>query len=142
MGDEETLRGARNRAANARKLVPGCDFYCGLEGGCSLETSGSDGSDEMVCFAWIVIQDGEGKREGKGKTGCQYLPPEVATLVKSGLELGHANDKVFSQHNSKQQGGAVGLLTGGVVTRHLYYEQTVILALIPFNMPAMYPIKE
>ncbi|EGD75167.1 hypothetical protein PTSG_06820 [Salpingoeca rosetta] len=142
MGDAETLTGAKNRVKNARDMMPGCDFYCGLEGGCTLEesnTTGAGDGGEMTCFAWIVVQDAEGKREGKAKTGTFYLPPEVTKLVKGGLELGHANDRVFSQHNSKQQGGAVGLLTDGVITRHLYYEQTVILALIPFKTPDLYP---
>jgi non-canonical (house-cleaning) NTP pyrophosphatase len=35
MGDEETLQGARNRVRNARAMLPGADFYCGLEGGCA-----------------------------------------------------------------------------------------------------------
>lgn len=136
MGDTETLTGARNRIHNARKLMPDCDFYCGLEGGCALEPETGD----MACFAWIVVQDRDGQREGRGKTGVLYLPPEVAKLVKGGMELGHANDSVFSQLNSKHKGGAVGLLTDGAVTRHLYYEQAAILALIPFHKPQLYPI--
>eukprot|EP00043_Microstomoeca_roanoka_P017639 m.184928 g.184928 ORF g.184928 m.184928 type:complete len:228 (-) comp16677_c3_seq2:489-1172(-) len=134
MGDEETLTGARNRASKAREMMPGCHYYCGLEGGCAFDSQG-----DMSCFAWIVVQDETGKKEGRAKTGMFFLPPEVAALVKDGMELGHANDRVFAQHNSKQKGGAVGLLTDGVVTRHLYYEQTVILALIPFKMPDLYP---
>ena len=44
---------------------------------------------------------------------CSFdLPPAVAALVRQGMELGHANDHVFSLHNSKQSGGAVGSLTG------------------------------
>eukprot|EP00055_Hartaetosiga_balthica_P015894 m.97452 g.97452 ORF g.97452 m.97452 type:complete len:184 (+) comp8986_c0_seq9:132-683(+) len=135
MGDDETLLGAKNRASNARKMVPDCDFYCGLEGGCTLEEN-----DRMQCFAWIVIQDCDGKQEGVARTGMFYLPPKVVELVKDGLELGHANDKVFKKNGSKQQGGAVGLLTNNTVTRQYYYEQTIVLALIPFFNQDLYPV--
>ena len=53
-------------------------------------------------------------------------------LVNSGLELGEANDRVFSTLNSKQGGGAFGLLTDGLMTRESVYTQTLTLALIPF----------
>ena len=61
------------------------------------------------------------------------LPPSVRDLIiDKGLELGDANDKVFSTANSKQGGGAYGLLTDGLYTRESIYSQTLILALIPF----------
>ena len=40
--------------------------------------------------------------------------------------------RVFSTLNSKQGGGAYGLLTNGLMTRESIYTQTLILALIPF----------
>lgn len=48
-----------------------------------------------------------------------------------GIELGHANDQVFAEHNSKQKGGALGSLTNGLLGRTEYYVQAVILALVP-----------
>ncbi len=60
------------------------------------------------------------------------LPPAVKELIASGLELGEANDKVFSTVNSKQRSGAYGLLTDGLFTRETIYRQTLIFALIPF----------
>ena len=132
MGDEETIQGARNRCAACLKAVPEADYYCGLEGGCDMK------KEEMSCFAWMVIMDKHGK-EGKSRTGVFTLPPQVAALVKSGLELGYANDQVFKTTGSKRSGGAVGILTSGVVDRTQYYEQALVLALIPFHMPALYP---
>jgi non-canonical (house-cleaning) NTP pyrophosphatase len=49
------------------------------------------------------------------------------------LELGDANDRVFSTVNSKHQGGAFGLLTDGLYTRESVYTQALVIALIPFN---------
>jgi non-canonical (house-cleaning) NTP pyrophosphatase len=55
------------------------------------------------------------------------------------MELGKADDLIFEQENSKQQGGSVGILTQGVINREEYYRQAIILALIPFlNKPLFY----
>lgn len=55
----------------------------------------------------------------------------VKDLVMTSMELGEANDRVFSTTNSKQSGGAFGLLTDGLLTRKSVYTQTLILALVP-----------
>lgn len=127
MGDEETLLGAFNRAQAARALHPEADFVFGIEGGCAEDAHG------VQCFAWVVAL-GQG-RIGRGRSGAFYLPEEVARLVRRGIELGHADDLVFGRSNSKQADGSVGLLTGGVIDRALYYEHAVILALVPFKHP-------
>jgi non-canonical (house-cleaning) NTP pyrophosphatase len=54
------------------------------------------------------------------------------------MELGDADDEIFGASNSKQQNGAVGLLTENAVTRTTLYEQAVIMALIPFKNPELY----
>ena len=74
----------------------------------------------------------------KGKTGTFTLPQKIVKLVKSGMELGTADDLVFSQKNSKQKSGAVGLLTGNAIDRTKYYVEAVILALIPFRNKNLY----
>lgn len=122
-GEDETLTGAENRAENAIQKY-NADYWIGLEGGVSIHTS------ELEAFAWMVIRSN--KRMGKGRTGSFFLPPKVAELVHKGMELGEADDIVFGQSNSKQKGGAVGLLTNNVLNRTTYYEQALILALIPF----------
>ncbi len=81
----------------------------------------------MFAFAWIYILDSEG-RSSQSKTGTFYIPAAVAKLVKEGMELGAADDTIFNQENSKQQGGSVGLLTHGIVDRNEYYRQAIILA--------------
>jgi inosine/xanthosine triphosphatase len=124
MSDEETRQGARNRVANARLMNPDADYWVGLEGG--LETI--DGC--LMGFAWMVIA-GQGNRYGESRSALLPLPPQVQRLVADGLELGDANDRVFSTLNSKHEGGAYGLLTGGLMTRESIYTQTLILALLP-----------
>jgi len=129
MGDAETLQGALNRARYIRDHVPNADYWVGIEGGAAEDDSG------MIVFAWVVVLSPD--KTGKSRTGAFYLPEEVAKLVREGMELGHADDAVFGRSNSKQEDGSVGLLTGGVIDRTLYYEHAVILALIPFLNPQL-----
>ncbi len=130
MTDTDSRIGALNRAINAQMNIRDGDFWVGVEGGCDyLE-------DDLVAFAWVVIL-GDNK-QGSARTALFRLPKEVQRLVETGLELGSADDEVFGEENSKQNSGAVGLLTGDVVTRTTLYEQAVILALIPFKNQDLY----
>ena len=123
--DEETRRGARNRAANARENSPGADFWVGLEGG--IEVVG----EQLMAFAWMAVLGSNGHLSS-ARSATLPLPPSVRKLIDAGLELGEANDKVFATANSKQGGGAYGLLTDGLYTRESVYTQTLVLALLPF----------
>jgi len=126
----ETMRGARNRAENARAAQPGADYWVGIEGGIDDTPLG------MSCFARVHIIGDDG-REGLGQTAVFYLPHEVAELVRAGMELGHADDRVFGRDNSKQANGAIGILTDDAVDREAYYVHAVIMALVPFKNPAL-----
>ncbi|TFV95965.1 non-canonical purine NTP phosphatase [Algoriphagus kandeliae] len=131
MNAEETWEGARNRARNAKKAFPEADYWVGIEGGVDEDEHG------LFAFAWIYIEDKNGK-SGQAQTGTFYLPAPIADLVKQGVELGKADDQFFSQENSKQQGGSVGILTKGKLDRKNYYSQAVLLALIPFVQKDLY----
>ena len=125
MSDMVTLQGARNRVKNAKTKYPDADYWVGMEGGLDF----FDG--QLMAFAWMVIA-GSKDRISETRSATLPLPPRVQELVVNGLELGEANDQVFSTLNSKQGGGAYGLLTNGLLTRESIYTQTLILALIPF----------
>jgi len=129
--DEETLRGACNRTANAMQVSPHANYWVGVEGGVE------DLDEGMTAFAWIVVRSQNAL--GKGRTGTFFLPTAVTELIHQGKELGEADDIVFGRSNSKQENGAVGLLSGNVIDRAQLYEQAVILALIPFKNPGLYP---
>jgi len=116
------------------KLTPRADFFVGIEGGIE------EKNFEMEAFAWIVIKTKENEF-GKGKTGTFFLPPQVAELIKQGKELGDADDMVFGKTNSKQENGAVGILTDNVIDRTKYYVDAIIFALIPFKNKALYKYK-
>jgi inosine/xanthosine triphosphatase len=133
MSDKETLHGAEHRSKLSQEMFDDADYWVGLEGGVEIE------GDDLVAFAWIVIRSRE--RMSKARTGAFNLPPAVAKLVLEGKELGEADDIVFNRQNSKQENGAVGLLTHDVIDRKKYYTHAVILALIPFLNPEHYPVK-
>lgn len=130
MNEDETLQGAVNRVGNARREYPGASFYIGIEGGVSLHNG------RLFAFAWIVVANDQ--FESHARTASFELPPVIRDLINDGLELGEADDRVFKQQNSKQQSGAVGLLTGERVTREDLYRQACLLALIPFLSPKLY----
>lgn len=122
--DEETRRGAWNRVHAAREARPDAHAWVGLEGG--LERV--DG--QWLASAWMVVLAADG-RAGQARTPTLPLPPRVTALIDAGEELGVANDRVFGTRDSKQKGGAFGLLTAGRLTRGGVYAQTLELALLP-----------
>jgi len=112
-GDDETIAGARTRAAAARAALD-ADWGVGIEGGV------------------IALPDvNRAGRAGVGGSLSLELPPRVAELVRSGMELGHAMDSISGQQNVKQGLGAVGILTAGSVTRQGAYESLVAYAMAP-----------
>ena len=156
--DEETKLGAQNRARAARNVFRNTTgeephLAVGLEGG--LEWL----DDELWCMAWMAICGSRSEQVlectastdcgeyelneslcwGVAKTGAFALPSSVACLVKEGIELGDADDKVFSRIKSKHGSGTVGLLTDGLIDRSAYYEHALILALVPWIRPDVYP---
>jgi len=129
--DSSTRRGARNRALNSRDAVPEADYWVGLEGGIEVV------DDQLMAFAWMAVRGPNGGIS-EARSATLPLPPAVREFVDRGMELGQANDRVFSTVNSKQDGGAFGLLTDGLYTRESIYRQTLIIALVPFVSP-LYP---
>lgn len=127
-GDEETRRGARQRADNARAAEPDAAFWVGLEGGVEV----FDGT--LMTFAWMSISAADGRR-GETRSVGLPLPSAIKALVDDGLELGDANDRVFGTVNSKHQGGAFGLLTEDRYTRESVYVEALCVALVPLINP-------
>ena len=124
--DDETRQGALNRAANVSVAQPDASYWVGLEGGIE------DYAGRLSAFAWIAVRNHRGDISD-ARSATLPLPKAIKELIDQGLELGDANDRVFATINSKQGGGAYGLLTDGRYTRQSIYTQTAILALLPFT---------
>lgn len=125
---DETLSGARNRITNARRSKPGADYYVSIE-------AGIDGN---FTFAWMVIENAY--QRGESRSASLPLPPEALEKVHQGIELGDVMDEMFNQHNVKQQGGAIAMLTNHKLSRSSVYQQALILALIPFMNQELFPV--
>lgn len=130
MTSDETYLGAVNRARNAQENMPSAEYWVGIEGGVELQDQSDQSDPSLLCFAWIVIVSKD--HMTKAQTSVFELPTKVSKLVQGGMELGAADDLVFGKSNSKQETGAVGLLTKDLITRTSYYTEATILALIPF----------
>jgi non-canonical (house-cleaning) NTP pyrophosphatase len=162
---QETQVGAKHRAQAAYKAYKEKhgsfpDLAVGLEGGLEWSKTIQDenGEDTLWCMAWMAVY---GKRTcllvdavaspdskyytadkkpifGLAKTATFLLPSSLAKLIEDGMELGHADDKVFGRVNSKQGSGTVGVLTNGLIDRSAYYEHALVLALVPWVRPDVY----
>jgi non-canonical (house-cleaning) NTP pyrophosphatase len=147
-------------AAHEAALGKPPDFAVGLEGGCIEEDlasahptvaglgtlidssgggSSSDGSKtEVSCFAVMAILKAsaalESPRWGLAETASFSLPAKIVRLMRGDppMELGDADDKVFSDINSKQKGGTIGKVTKGLIDRTKYYEHALLCGLAPF----------
>lgn len=145
MGDAETRSGAmtRARAAAEAHRAATCEWptwAVGLEGGCGEEDFDAPSlvgapvrHRTLTCFAFAAVLHVPTGRWGIARSGAFALPPRIAKLVRGGMELGDADDIVFGRSGSKQLDGAVGLLTGGAITRTAYYDHAMTLACIPFG---------
>lgn len=131
MGDEETQRGARNRAIAALRDT-GAELAIGLEGGVVVLADG-----RMRSCAWAVAIDRYGL-EGMGGSLSMPLPDAVAARIRAGEELGHAMDAVANVVGTKHGRGAVGILTAGLIDRQRAYEPMVTYALAPWLAPAFF----
>ncbi len=132
MGTEETVLGARNRIKHIREVRPEADYFVGLEGGLI-----TDEENRFVSQAWMVVVDKNGK-ESKAATAMFVLPEVMSEMIRGGLEMGHATDKLYGLVNSKHKSSSVGVLTDDVITRTAYYTHAITLALIPFKNTELY----
>lgn len=132
--EREMYVGALNRAQQSLDNISAAQYGVGIEGGIE------DKEDGMWAFAVVVIVDRKA-RVSEGQTGRFKLPEGVARLIRTeGLELGEADDRFFGRQNSKQNEGAIGILSDSKITRLELYKPAVIFALLPFLHPEYYEV--
>ena len=129
-GDEETLRGAVNRAVAALRIT-GASLGVGLEGGL-VEVDG-----QVFTSAWCAVARADGTTGVAGGANM-LLPPLVAQAVREGAELGPTMDDLTGLENTKHAQGAIGILTQGYLDRQSAYEHILTLALARHLSPTHY----
>ncbi|HEY0779903.1 MAG TPA: inosine/xanthosine triphosphatase [Gemmatirosa sp.] len=135
-GDDETRRGATVRAAAAREALS-AELGVGIEGGVVDEaaTSATSARQLRTC-AWAAVAEPDGAVHLGGSLAMP-LPRVVADRVRAGVELGHAMDALLGASGTKHGGGAVGVLTAGLIDRQQAYEVIVTYALAPLLVPML-----
>lgn len=135
VGHEETILGATNRARRA--LEAGAyDLGVGIEGGVAEFPAPEDGertdaaADGLFLVMWAAVADGRRVELGAGP--AIRLPETVAERVRNDGELGPVMDEFFDLENVKENEGAAGVLTGGLVDRQRALETALAGALGPF----------
>jgi inosine/xanthosine triphosphatase len=131
VGDHATREGARNRARAALELT-GSDVAFGLEGGVVHEPP------VVWLVSWVAAVTRDG-RSGDASGLRMALPSAVPDRLAAGDELGTIIDDLFGVTASKQQTGAIGLLTEGFVSRTDAFADLVAMACAPLLRPDLYP---
>jgi inosine/xanthosine triphosphatase len=130
IGLEESARGARQRALNARAALDAA-WGVGMEGGVEFDQAGD---------AWLfnVVAIITPERESLTRGGMLLLPPRVAAELRAGAELGPVMDELLGTSNIKQGLGAIGYLTGGLIPREAAFFDCFSRALAPLLHPELY----
>ena len=133
MNEADTKLGAHNRVnyCAQKDVQQEYDFYVAMEGGVEHFDDGA------ATFAYMAIRHVNGPIYS-GRSANLPLPPSVYTRLEHGEELAHAMDDIFNEHNIRQKGGAIGILTNHLETRESVYTQALILALAPFIHSELY----
>ena len=109
MTDEETIKGAINRALEAAEKA-GASIGIGLEGGVQQTAQG------LLLCNWGALTATGFEPIIAGGARLQ-LPEEVAEKVLAGNELGPVMDEYANKQNVRKNEGAVGIFTNGQVNR-------------------------
>jgi inosine/xanthosine triphosphatase len=107
--DEETIKGAINRAENALTIGEG-DIGIGLEGGVQETSYG------LLLCNWGVIASKEYPSIIAGGARI-LLPEEIANRLRNGEELGPVMDDYTKKQSIRKKEGAVGVFTNGKINR-------------------------
>jgi inosine/xanthosine triphosphatase len=131
---EETVKGAIDRAKNAYN---NCDYSFGLEGGLIKVPLSKSGFMEIGACAVY-----DGKNIHLGLSPAFEWPTNVTKMILNGKADASQAFKQFgyTQHEKlgSVNGGAIGLLTNGRLTREDFTKYSIIMALIQLEKPELY----
>ena len=130
-----TRAGAINRAraafAEAKKSMSdggGDVLAVGIESGL-FEPDGDTGRAFDVC---VCMATADGETFNMGMSCAFEIPAPLMECVRKGMDLSQACNKcnITSDPNIGQNGGLIGILSNGRVTRQAYTEQALQMALL------------
>jgi inosine/xanthosine triphosphatase len=122
LSDDETVRGALERARNARSAVD-ADFGIGIESGVAPGPLG-----RLYVVSWAVVVD-RGERIGVGGSERFVLPEPIGELLLAGSDLPTALAAVLGSA-PEEAGGTVAVLSSGRRNRVDLLAGALLLALV------------
>ncbi|KAJ3231097.1 hypothetical protein HDU81_004038 [Chytriomyces hyalinus] len=121
MSDEETILGATNRAKRALESDAEADFGIGVEGGCQKI------GDKYFEGGWTVVVDRNGVI-GVGSSARYELSAKIMDKLLQGIELATVIDDISGETDVRSKGGAMGILTNGLLNRDTCYVHGIYFA--------------
>jgi inosine/xanthosine triphosphatase len=129
--EEETIRGAKNRARAAASERPNADFHVGIEAGI-VEV---DGRSFVRAYAVVV----RGEEMGLGCSAAYEAPPTILERMDPESDSSRlVIDSVMGRHDVLETEGVIGILTQGRLTRATINRDAVRCALTRFVSPRYY----
>jgi len=135
----ELMLGARQRAealvSLAREKAESWRYFVGLEGG--LDVIEEEGGRRVLLESWAYVSDG---REGHyGRSGGVEIPDALAReVLENGVELSAAIDRLAGAVGVRDNQGAWGVLSSGLISRTEAFRVAVVAAFAPFYNSKMY----
>lgn len=109
--DDEGIRGALNRIADAQRQLPDADMYIGLEGIITRNQFGT-----FLC-GWAVVQDASGKTY-MGCSAKVQLPEVLLQDLSSFKKLSEITARTYPDRaTALSKLGTNGVITNGLYTR-------------------------
>ena len=135
----ELMQGARQRAEaltrQAREKSEPAHYFVGLEGG--LDSIEEQGQRRVFLESWAYVSNG---RHGHfGRSGAVEIPDTLAReVLEKGIELSVAIDRFAGAVGIRDNQGAWGVLSSGLVSRTEAFRIAVVAAFAPFYNSKMY----
>ena len=144
IGLKEILKGARNRAIQARTKF--LEIHCTVEASLDFSVGIEAGFVEIplseynyLDFQFCVIINSDGNLSVGSGSGLPFPRSVISQLLKNReQELGDIMAKISGNEKIKFEEGAIGYYSKGKLNRTEITKQAVEMALIPFTSPADY----
>ena len=135
----ELMLGARQRADAVLRLASEkaqpAQYFVGLEGG--LDVIETQIQRRVFLESWAYVSDG---RTGHyGRSGAVEIPDALAReVLENGIELSVAIDRFAGAIGIRDNQGAWGVLSSGLISRTEAFRIAVVAAFAPFYNSKMY----
>ncbi|MHA1912397.1 MAG: DUF84 family protein [Candidatus Kariarchaeaceae archaeon] len=133
MTDDEIHKGASQRALNAHHLT-GEKLTVGLEGGLSKV------GQTWYLTSWAAVFFDSFTSQASSLR--MPVPNKIGEdIIHKKIELGEVIDLLVDEENVKQERGAIGVFTSGLISRTDLFRSSIICAFAPLITPKFFEIK-